>query len=245
MIYSSTARATAPLHVANPSPKDTLTRSATRSPTASSTRCSTVDRSSRVAVETVVTTGLVHVVGEVTCSGYVDIPTIVRQTHPRHRLQLVRRRASTASPAVSRCRSARSRPTSRRASTVRWRAASGASDPLDAQGAGDQGIMFGFATTETPQYMPLPHLAGPPTRRERLGEVRKSRRTRLPAAGRQDPGHDRLRRRSCRAPSTPWCCRRSTRPASTDARLCRRDRRARDPPDRLESSGLDTDSTRS
>ena len=96
----------------SPSPRVTPTRSATRSATASSTRCSPKIRTSRVAVETLVTTGLVHVAGEVTTSGYVDIPGHRPPAHHRHRLHLVATSGSTGGPAASRSRSARSRPTS-------------------------------------------------------------------------------------------------------------------------------------
>ena len=170
-----------------------------------------VDPHSRVAVETLVTTGLVHVAGEVTTTGYVEIPAIVRERDHRHRLQLVRRLVRR--PLVRRvaCRSAASRPTSRRASTTpSSRASERATTPLDQQGAGDQGIMFGYATTETPAAHAAADLARAPLA-ERLAEVRKHGRARLPPPRRQDPGDRRLRRRTCRAPSRPSCCRRSTR----------------------------------
>ncbi len=84
------------------------------------------DPRSRVAVETLVTTGQVHVAGEVTTSAYVDIPKIVRDKV----LEIgydSSARASTATPAASTSRSARSRPRSHRASTTRTRPASAAS----------------------------------------------------------------------------------------------------------------------
>ena len=83
----------APCHVAcsppSPSPRVTRTRSPTRSATRSSTPCSRRTRSSRVAVETLITTGQVHVAGEVTTAGYADIPAIVREQDPGHRLRLL------------------------------------------------------------------------------------------------------------------------------------------------------------
>ena len=74
------------------------------------------DPRSRVAVETLITTGQVHIAGEVTTAGYVDIADIVRKTVLRIGYDSSRK-ASTAPPAASASPSARSRPTSRRAST--------------------------------------------------------------------------------------------------------------------------------
>lgn len=81
------------------------------------------DPASRVAVETLITTGLVHVAGEVTTKAYADIPNLVRNKV----LEIgydSSKRASTVLPVASRCRSARSRRTSHRASTPRTRSGS-------------------------------------------------------------------------------------------------------------------------
>jgi len=130
------------------------------------------DRNSRVAVETLVTTGLVHVAGEVSTTGYADIPGIVRDR--------VREIGYTSSDigfdgdscGVSVSIGAQSPDIAQGVDRSYESREESAADPRDEQGAGDQGIMFGFATRETPQLMPLPiwlahRLA------ERLAQVRR------------------------------------------------------------------------
>ncbi|MCU1585894.1 MAG: S-adenosylmethionine synthetase [Microbacteriaceae bacterium] len=132
-----------------------------------------VDPNSRVAVETLVTTGLVHVAGEVTTSGYVDIPTIVRE-----RIWNIGYNSSDVwfdgrSCGVSVSIGGQSPDIAQGVDDAFERREESSVDDLDRQGAGDQGIMFGYATTETPEYMPVPiwiaHRMA-----ERLAEVRKT-----------------------------------------------------------------------
>jgi S-adenosylmethionine synthetase len=130
------------------------------------------DPSSRVAVETMVTTGLVHVAGEVTTSGYVEIPKLVREK--------IREIGYTSSDigfdgdscGVSISIGQQS-PDIAQGVDAGFEKREGASvDRFDSQGAGDQGIMFGYATDETPTLIPTAiHLAHRLS--EKLAEVRK------------------------------------------------------------------------
>ena len=131
------------------------------------------DKDARVAVETMVTTGLVHVAGEVSTSGYVEIPSIVRETVLAIGYNSSKIGFDGKSCGVSVSIGQQSPDIAQGVDSGLEVRSQGSTDRFEAQGAGDQGIMFGYASNETPTYMPtaiaLSHRLA-----EKLASVRKS-----------------------------------------------------------------------
>jgi S-adenosylmethionine synthetase len=113
------------------------------------------DPQAHVAVETMVTTGLVHVAGEVSTEGYVDIPGIVRETIRGIGYDSSEQGFDGSTCGVSISVGEQSREIADGVG-VSTEARDGSVDPYDQQGAGDQGLMFGYAVRETPELMPIP-----------------------------------------------------------------------------------------
>jgi S-adenosylmethionine synthetase len=114
------------------------------------------DPKSRVAVETLITTGQVHVAGEVTTTGYADVMNIVRNTVLEIGYDSSDKGFDGNSCGVSISIGQQSPDIAQGVDIAFEKRTSASSDPLDVQGAGDQGLMFGYACTDTPELMPLP-----------------------------------------------------------------------------------------
>lgn len=131
------------------------------------------DPASRVAVETLVTTGQVHVAGEMTTSAYVDIPRIVREKVLEIGYDSSAKGFDGDSCGVNIAIGAQSPDIAQGVDTSHESRVGGSDDKIEQQGAGDQGLMFGFANSDTPELMPLP-IALAHRLSRRLTEVRKS-----------------------------------------------------------------------
>jgi S-adenosylmethionine synthetase len=131
------------------------------------------DPASRVAVETLITTGQVHIAGEVTTNAYADIPAIVRRTILGIGYDSSRKGFDGESCGVSVSIGSQSADIAQGVDTAYEARVEGSEDAIAAQGAGDQGLMFGYACDDTPELMPLPiwlaHRLS-----EKLTEVRKN-----------------------------------------------------------------------
>jgi S-adenosylmethionine synthetase len=114
------------------------------------------DPRSRVAVETLITTGQVHVAGEVTTEAYADIPTIVREKILEIGYDSSAKGFDGNSCGVNVAIGSQSPDIAQGVDTAYESRVESAEDEIARQGAGDQGLMFGYATTDTPELMPLP-----------------------------------------------------------------------------------------
>ncbi len=134
------------------------------------------DPKSRVAVETLVTTGQVHVVGEVTTNAkeaFADITNTVRERILEIGYDSSEKGFDGETCGVNIGIGRQSPDIAQGVDTAHETRVGGAADPLDAQGAGDQGLMFGYAIADTPELMPLP-IALAHRLSRKLTEVRKN-----------------------------------------------------------------------
>ena len=114
------------------------------------------DKKSRVAVETLITTGQVHVAGEVTTDAYADVTGIIRETVLNIGYDSSVKGFDGNSCGVSVSIGQQSQDIAQGVDDAYENRVASSVDPLDLQGAGDQGLMFGYACDDTKELMPLP-----------------------------------------------------------------------------------------
>jgi S-adenosylmethionine synthetase len=131
------------------------------------------DPKSRVACETLITTGQVHVAGEVTTEGYADVMGLVRETVLNIGYDSSEKGFDGNSCGVSISIGQQSPDIAVGVDHAFEERVAASKDPLDLQGAGDQGLMFGYATRDTKELMPLP-IAMAHRLAERLSSERKN-----------------------------------------------------------------------